>query len=184
MKPKKMQKEMQFKFNNGATRAEIFDEYKHQSLPEKRVASLVASLKDDTLCQLFSGRNNILIGFMFFQALLAAIVGYSAGLSIGGQAPFWLAGIATAIAFLFIIGFYRYSLVAYLAYIFISISQLPKLFQEPGDSLLALLIALSVSLGGIAFVWHIKSKLYPFFSIFGAKKTNSGFSFNDHTQTH
>lgn len=177
VKPRKMKQEMQAKFSAGVTRAELLNEYKGLTLPEKRVAACVASLKDETLCQLYSGRNNILISLMFVQALFAAFAGYTTGLSIGGQAPYWLAGIAASISFLFIIGFYRHSLTAYLAYIFLSISQLPNTFPSANDEPIELFIIWSITVGTILYVWHVKSKLYPYFGFFGAKKESGQFTF-------
>ncbi|EDM46958.1 hypothetical protein MDG893_15992 [Marinobacter algicola DG893] len=169
---------MQALFEQGFNREEIFERFIGRDLPEKRVASLVASLKDDTLCQLYSGRNNFLISVMFVHSIAAAFIGYIAGSDMEGQAPLWLAGIAALIPLLFMFGFYKYNLGAYLAFVFLSLTQMPRSFEGFNDAPVVVASGLLITIGTVVLVWHVKSKLYPYFGVFGAKQQGGRFDFS------
>lgn len=164
-------------FSEGASRAEIFEEFRDQGVKDKTLASIIASMKDETLCQLYSGRNNLLISVTFFQGLLVTFVSYYAGLPNGAEPALWAAGVAALIFALFIAGFYRCSLRAYRIYIFISFY---SLFVELGNGDLVSIAIASLFLG---FVWHIKSKLYPYFGLIGAKQVNGQYAFLSEERT-
>jgi hypothetical protein len=178
VKARKAKKEMQTLFDQGFSREEVFEKFIGNGLPEKRVASLVASLKDDTLCQLYSGRNNLLVSIMFVHSIAAALIGYIAGLEMGGQAPLWLAGIAALIPLMFMFGFYKYSLGAYLAYVFLSLTQMPRSFEGFNDAPIMVASGLLITIATVVLVWHVKSKLYPYFGLFGAKQQDGRFDFS------
>lgn len=179
MKARKAKKEMQALFEQGFSREEIFERFIGAGLPEKRVASLVASLKDHTLYQLYSGRNNLLVSIMFIHSIAAAFIGYIAGLDMGGQARLWLAGIAALIPLLFMIGFYKYSLGAYLAYIFLSLTQMPRSFEGFNEAPIIVASGLLITVATVLLVWHVKSKLYPYFGMLGAKQRDGRFDFSN-----
>lgn len=158
-------------FSNGASRAEAFQACRDQGVKDESLASIIASLKDDTLCQLYSGRNNFLISITFVQGLLVTFISYYAGLKNGSESALWAAGVAAFLFALFITGFYRCSLRTYVIYICISFY---SLFIELGNGDLVSIAVCGLLLG---FVWHVKTKLYPFFGLFRAKQINGQYAF-------
>ena len=67
-------------------------------------------------------------------------------------------------------GFYTHRVGAYNAYILLSVIQLPRSFEGFTSSPVATLIAVGLSVGVLAFVWYVRSKLFPDFAFITPKK--------------
>lgn len=169
MKNKELMKLMQSEFDFGKSLQSIFEKYKSEDIKEKKLAYFVASLKDKTLIQKYKIANNILIVLMGLFTIIAALSGYAMGLEMTPNTPIYWCAVAI-IPMIFLYGFIKHKHNTYVAYIMLSITQLPKLFSNVGGELAFDVIGLLVSLSIIILVWYLKLKLFPYMGFLGPKK--------------
>lgn len=177
MKKNELVKLMQQEFDNGEELQVIYEKYRNEGVKEKTYVFLVASLKSNLLIRKNKAVNNILVVIMFISACFVGLLGYSIGIESGSETPIVWSSIAL-IPLLFMYGFIRVNHQAYLIYIILSISQLPKLVNDMGEYPIADAVGIVVSLSLIAFVWYVKKIQFPYMGNFGAKKdSNNQYSF-------
>jgi len=177
MSKKEMKKEMQMLHDQGKAKMDIFNEFKDRGLKEKELAQIVAQLKNRTLCALHETKNNVLITLMFIQTLFVAFASYQMAIQ-SNLSPYTFAAIGASIGLLFIYGFYRFSALAYQAFILLTIIRLPREIEPLLKGDMVELIAFVISMCMFAYVWYLKSKLYPDLGLFGAKKSSGAYNFS------
>ncbi|WP_422472538.1 hypothetical protein [Endozoicomonas sp. ALB032] len=175
MKKRKVKQEMQELLNKGIGKSEIYKKYQDNGLPEKKLALMVTALPDPFLCQKYEKMNNLLILVMFVQASIAALIGFDTGALLGGHNIILFGLIGIAVPVLFIIGFYRYSLTAYNAFLILGIIQFPRLFKDIGQVPVFTTLVVVFSILSMGYVWFLKSRLYPDSGLFGVKKKGRGY---------
>lgn len=163
---------MQHLLNKGLRKSDIYKKYQDCGFPEKKLALMVAALPDQFLCHKYEKMNNLLILLMFIQACISALFGFNTGALMGGNNILLFGLISIAVPMLFIIGFYRYSLTAYNAFIILGIIQFPRLFKDAYQEPVLTALIITFSILTMAYVWYLKSRLYPESGLFGLKKSD------------
>jgi hypothetical protein len=169
LKTKGLIKLMQSELDSGVSLQAIFEKNKSDDIKEKKLAYLVSSLKDKTLIQKYKTANNVLIGIMVVITIISAFAGYGIGVEATPNSAIYWTAIAI-IPMLFLYGFFKINFQAYLAYLFLTISQFPKYLINFGAEPVTDIIGLVVSISIIALVWFLKGKLFPYMGFLGAKK--------------
>ncbi len=144
-------------------------------------ASLVAYYIASTPNEIIYGQNykkvNILIAIMFIKSLLGALNGYFVGLKYGSIAALFAALLGALFPLLFAYGFYKNDVRAYNIYILLTLAVLPQalieITREPVIASFCLVIILAV----LAFVWYVRSCLFPDFKFIWPRKVNGQYVF-------
>ncbi len=169
MKTKELLKVMQSDFDNGERLSDLYNKYKNDEISEKRLSTLLGNLKDKNLIKKHKTVNKVLIFVMCILTLFSVVIGYSLGINSGSSSPIYWTLIAILPA-MFTYGFIRNNQGAYLGYILLSLTQLPKSFVGFGDNPIADVLGVAISISVIALVWYVKSKLFPYMGFIGPKK--------------
>ena len=164
---------MQTEFDEGESLSAIYEKYGNKDIKEARLAYLVGTLKSKELIAKYKTGRAVLVIIMVLVTLLSALYGYGIGLTSGSSTPVYWSAIAI-IPLLFLYGFIRNSFQVYLAYIILSITQLPRSMVNFGENLVIDVISLLISVSIIAFVWYLKNKLFPYMAMMGPKKSKEG----------
>jgi len=129
----------------------------------------LGNLKDKNLIKKHKTANKILIALMCILTLFTVLIGYAFGVNSGSSSPIYWSLIAIIPA-MFTYGFIKKNQGAYIAYIFLSLSQLPKSFEGFGENIMVDVSGLVISISLVALVWYVKSKLFPYMGFIGPKK--------------
>ena len=165
----KLKKQCQSDFEDGLTRSIIFEKYAGQEISEKKLASVVASIRDTNLIKKYRMLNYALVGIMI---LLAVVMTFSL-LGILQSGDVKATALVLIIIFLFIAliyGVYKNYHQAYLIYALITSIKLPTHIEGFGDDLTVNIIELGLALFIVSSLWFLKIKLFPFMGIFGSPK--------------
>ena len=163
----------------GINKAEIYDKLVAQGAKKKSAAFYIASYADPRLKFRHDGKVNLLVTIMLIQAALAALLGATMAAEIHTNAKWLIAGLFALIPLLFAWGFYKYSAMAYNAYILLSIIQIPGQLSDFMAAPLANTIALSITVAILVFVWSLRSRLFPDFAFIFPRKINGEYVFID-----
>jgi hypothetical protein len=66
----KLKKQCQFDFDNGMSRSNIFEKHSENDISQKKLAAIVAAIKDATLTKKYRLLNYLLVGVMMLIAFL------------------------------------------------------------------------------------------------------------------
>ncbi|MCP3869574.1 MAG: hypothetical protein GY703_16045 [Gammaproteobacteria bacterium] len=162
---------------SGAEKSEVFSKLVAQGGKEKKVAHYIASYPDERLGFTHNGKVKVLVTIMFVQVIIAFLLGYGIAIDSDPTQKWLYGGLAAAIPLLLLWGFYKQSLIAYNAYILLSITQFPRqlsgFFEAPVENT----IALGISLVILGFVWFVRSKLFPDLGFISPRKHNGEYVF-------
>jgi hypothetical protein len=162
---------------SGVMKPDIYSMLVGQGAREKAVARHLAAYRDTHLRDENRTMLRVLIVVMLIQAVIAYLLG-SALSTGGGHGPGWLwGGLFAAIPLLFALGFYRQVLFAFNAYIALTLIQLPKLLTGITETPTESLFAVAINLAILAFVWFVRSRLFPDIGIFGPRKADGNYVF-------
>jgi hypothetical protein len=163
---------------NGIGKSKIFHELVSRGAKERMAAHYIASYPDERLGFRHEGKVKLLINIMFAQALLAFFAGYGMGLERQMQSP-WLPGLFVAIIPLLLMwGFHKQSAMAYNAYFFLAIIQIPQSLKSIGVTPVATSIGLVITFATLALVLYLRSKLFPDFVGITPKKVKGRYVFS------
>ena len=163
----------------GMAKSAVFAKLSGQGVKDSRLAYLIASYADPHRCYDNNGKINILVIVMLIQALLAAFLGFGIGAKIGPNAQWITGGLAAAIPLLFAWGFYTHKVGAYNAYILLSLIQIPKHLGGLVSNTVSTAIGLAISIAIIAFVWYVRSRIFPDFIFITPRKLKGQYVFGD-----
>jgi hypothetical protein len=141
------------------------------------VAYYIASSPNEIIYGQYYKKVNILIAIMFIKSLLGALNGYFVGLKYSSIAALFAALLGALFPLLFAYGFYKNDVRAYNIYILLILAQLPLLLVDIIKSPVGASIWLVIILAILAFVWHVRSRLFPDFKFIGPKKVNGQYVF-------
>jgi hypothetical protein len=163
--------------STGITKSEAFAQLSGQGVNESQLAYFIAGYPDPSRCAEHSGKVKVLIAVMIIQAVILFPVGFFIGAKIGANAKWIIGFISALIPLLFAFGFYGNRVGAYNAYILLSIVQIPNAFKGFTSTPIASSIGLAISIALIAFVWHVREKVFPGFTFVTPKKVKGKYIF-------
>lgn len=158
--------------NSGLSKKDVFDRLRDRGVPENKLAKLIASTPDEILCVLQAGKNNI---FITIFMLMSAIALWGSYITTEPRYQVYVVVSGVLINGLFLLGFFRFKLIAYNFYILLStISIVRELNSFFVTEAIYHLIGVVITLCLIAFVWFIRVQLYPDYRWIGCKKDKEG----------
>jgi len=162
----------------GTPKEKVFEQLAGQGVKDRQLAYFIASYADQDHCDDHGNKIDFLVTVMFIEAMIAFFVGYGIGSEIGPNAKWILGSLGALMPLLFGYGFYKNRVGAYNAYIFLSILQIPRSFEGFSSSPVATSIAIGVNVAVLAYVWYVRSKLFPDFAFMSPKKIKGEYVFS------
>lgn len=163
----------------GTPKSEVFSRLSGQGVKDRQLAYFIAAHPLPWRCDAHERKVNVLVSIMLLQAMFGFFAGFVIGSAIGPLARWILAGVVALFPVLFARGFYKHKVGAYNAYLLLSIVFLPKSLAGFGEHPVANGIALAINLSTIAFVWYVRSKLFPDFVAFSPAKVKGQYRFEN-----
>ena len=167
----KFKKQCQSDFDNGLSRSTIFEKYSKDEISEKKLATIIATTKDATLIKKYRLLNYLLVGVMVLLALVISFSFYEISKS-GETAVIIIASVIVLLFVALIYGIIKNNYQAYLIYALLTSIKLPTHFDGFGSDFTVNIIELSLALFLVSTTWFLKSKLFPYMTIFGSPKKN------------
>jgi hypothetical protein len=165
----KLKKQCQFDFDNGLSRASIFEKYSNGGISEKKLATIVATIKDSVLTKKYKLLNYLLVGVMVLSAVLVSFLFYEI-LKSSETSAIVLVSIIVLLFVSLIYGVFNNYHQAYLIYALLTTMKLPTHIEGFGSDLTVNIIELSLAFFVVCTTWFLKVKLFPFMSVLGGPK--------------
>lgn len=158
-------------------KSEVFARLSGQGIKDSQLAYLIASYADPALCMQHERKVNLLVTLISIHAVIVFLIGFGIGAKSGSDAKWLIGGLGASILILFAWGFHTHRVGAYNAWILLSIIQLPKSFNGFTANPLASTIGISVSIGMLLYVWHVREQLFPDFTFLTPRKLRGRYVF-------
>lgn len=175
-------KEIKAKVNallvSGTAKSDVFAQLAGQGVKDSQLAHFIASYPDQQRCDEHTKKVNVLITIMFVQALIASLIGFRAGITIGPNAKWIISVLSASIPLLFAFGFYKNFAGTYNAYIILAIVQLPKSLEGFSSNPTTTAVVLAINLAVVGYVWYVRKKIFPDFAFIGPKKAKGQYVFS------
>jgi len=162
----------------GTAKTDVFVKLAGQGVKDSQLAHFIASYADQQRCSEHSRKVSVLVTIMIFQALIAFLFSFGAGMKFGPNAKWIIGFISASIPILFAFGFYKNIAGAYNAYIILTIIQLPNSFTELSSNPIATTVVLVINLAVFGYVWYVRKKIFPDFAFIGPKKIKGQYVFS------
>jgi len=163
----------------GRSKTETFKALSGGAVKDKVLAYWIGSRPDPQLLEQHAGKIKVLLGLIYVQALSGLVGGYFLGLTISDGFAIVLGLLAGGIALLFAWGFHRHSAQTYTVYMLLSISQMPRLFEDYAEDPVSVIIGVVTTLAMVFFVAWVKNLLFPDLGFMGSKKIKGQFVFSN-----
>ena len=164
--------------DSGKKKQDIFQTLIANGENKSTVANSIASHPNQHSYKQNHKKINILIAAMFIWALFNAPNGYFIGIKTSSSYAWSLAFISALIPLLYAYGFYKNYAKAYniflalgLISLFIGLTRFLKLPN------IEVIITICFNITLLAYVWYVRSQLFPDFFILGPKKVNGQYVF-------
>ncbi|AJK49159.1 hypothetical protein [Burkholderia plantarii] len=163
----------------GETKSEVFRALSGQGVKDRALAFLIASHLDPRRYE----QNRIHVRIVIAVACLQLIIGLLTGAYLGvTRSPVEgsiVGGVVVVMAGLFLWGFATHNAGAYNAFLLVAIAQWARQLREfavdPGGAA----VALGVSIAIFAYVWFVRSRLFPDFAFIGPRKAGGQYVFTE-----
>lgn len=163
----------------GETKARIYDDLTEQGGKKRLVAHYIASYAAPRLKRQHKGKLIALMVVMVLQAGLAFLIGTGMAAQRHADSPLIWGTVFAAVPLLFAWGFYKPSALAYNAFIFLTIIQMPRTFSGFSEAPVASSIGIAINLAVLAYVWFVRSRLFPDFGFVTPTKVKGDYVFAD-----
>lgn len=161
----------------GVGKTAVFRLLSGHGVRDSLLAHYIASHVDVSEVDEHANKIDRLLWVMYAQALLGVWIGWTMAASWGpvgkGVALLLCAGLPLFFAW----GFYKNLAGFYNAYLLLQVVQLPKLFKDFNTDPVVTLIAVAINVAILAYVWYVRSKLFPDFLAFSPKKASGKYVF-------
>lgn len=177
MNKKEIKQKVAELINAKKSKDEIYKILTEQGENVSLVAYFIASNPNQIAYEQNYKKINILITFMFILALIGALNGYLVGLKYGSLFALFGAPLGALLPLFIAYGFYKNNVRAYNAFILLSLVQLPQALADIIKIPVVASIWLVIILTVLAFVLHVRSRLFPDFKFIGPRKVNGKYVF-------
>jgi hypothetical protein len=165
--------------SGGVTKSDVFARLTGQGVKDRLVAYFIAAHADPQRCRDNRGHRRAVLVIAYLQVFLGALAGFAAGRAISPLAGLIVAAIAISISLLFVWGFSKNKVGAYNAYLILTLTQLPRQFSGMTERPESTAIALLIGLGLLAYIWYVRSRLFPDFAFMAPKKVAGKYVFSE-----
>jgi hypothetical protein len=177
MNNKEVRAQVRDLLDKGTAKAEVFAQLTGQGAKDSRLAYFIASYPDPKRRNENGRKVSILIMVMIAQSLIGFLVGYGLGAETGPVAKWLLGALVALVPLIFAWGFYLPRVGAYNAYVLLTIIQLPRSFAGFQSTPIEVLIAVTINVAVLAYVWHVRDKLFPDFRFIYPRRSKGKYVF-------
>ncbi len=163
----------------GTPKSAVFKQLAGQGIKDSQLAYYIASYVSPERRYLHNRKVIALVTLMFILAFLGFFVGFVIGVQIGPNAKWILGAISALIPLAFAWGFQTYKAGAYNAYIVLSVIQIPKMLMRTSFAEPSTFVGVLISIAIIAYVWYLRTQLFPDFAWLSPNKKQGQFVFTD-----
>ncbi|MFP6558267.1 hypothetical protein WJ542_08040 [Paraburkholderia sp. B3] len=179
MKRSEMRTKVAVMLSAGAKKQDVFAELSGQGVKDRALAYLIATHVDPRRCADNKIHRRIVIAIACIQLMLAILLGGYVALNASMAVGVVVGAIGVLFAILFLRGFLTDNATIYTAFIFLSLSQLPRQLQGFSDDPVWASIGLGVGVVIIGYVWFVRHRLFPDLAIVSVRKINGKYVFSD-----
>jgi predicted branched-subunit amino acid permease len=165
--------------SEGVAKSDVFTRLTGQGVKDRLLAYLIASHADPERCRANRGHLLAIRIIAWLQVVIGVLVGYAAGSEISPVAGLIVAALAAAFTLLFVWGFSKNNAGAYNAYLILTITQLPRQFSGFEEHPVSTLIGLLIGLALLAYVWYVRTRIFPDFNFIAPRKVNGKYVFSE-----
>jgi hypothetical protein len=165
--------------SDGVAKSDVFTRLAGQGVKDRLLAYFIAAHADPQRCRANRGHLLAVRIIAWLQVIVGGLAGFAAGGEISAMAGLIVAGLAAAIALLFVWGFSRNKVGAYNVYLILTITQLPRQFSGLAEHPVSTLIGALIGLALFAYVWYVRTRIFPDFTFMTPKKMNGKYVFSE-----
>ncbi|KAE8754747.1 hypothetical protein FSO04_37975 [Paraburkholderia madseniana] len=165
--------------SDGVAKSEVFTRLAGQGVKDRLLAYLIAAHADPERCRANRGHLIAVRVIAWLQVIVGLLAGYAVGSEISAVAGLIVAGVAVAISLLFVWGFSKNNVGAYNAYLILTITQLPRQFTGFAERPVSTLIGCLLGVGLFAYIWYVRTRIFPDFNFIAPKKMNGKYVFSE-----
>jgi hypothetical protein len=162
---------------DGVAKSEVFSRLAGQGIKDRAVAYQIAAYADPQRCRANHGHLIVVRVIAWLQVLLGLLIGFAIGIRISPVAGLICAGVIGGFALLFVWGFSKNSFIAYRAYLLLTITQFPRQLTGFDAHPMPTLISLLIGLALFAYIWFVRSRIFPDFNFVSPRKVNGRYVF-------
>ena len=160
--------------DSGQSKKEVFENLKGRGVKDSKLAMMISSVPDEVLCMLHERKNNTLVTIYAFFCVLTVWITY---VTVEPNLRLFILVLQVSISLLLIWGFFSFKLLAYNVYIVINLISIPKeMMTTFATNDLVSMIGIGIGIGVLmlAYVWYVRSSLYPDIGFMSVKKDKAG----------
>jgi hypothetical protein len=163
----------------GRKKQDVFTALSGKGVKDRVLAYRIAAFADPQRCAENKTHIRALVVISCIELLVGTFVAFSSGFQISARSGLIFAVLAALFGALFVWGFAKNKANIYNGFILISLTQLPRAFQgfSTGPGTTAIAVAINITL--VAYVWFVRSRLFPDFAFVSPRKTNGEYVFSD-----
>lgn len=165
--------------SNGVAKSEVFTRLTGQGVKDRLLAYFIAAHADPERCRANRGHLIAVRVIAWLQVIVGLLAGYAVGSEISAVAGLIVAAVAVAIFLLFVWGFTKNNVGAYNAYLILAITQLPRQFTDFAEHPMSTLIGCLIGVGLFAYIWYVRTRIFPDFNFMSPKKLNGKYVFSE-----
>jgi hypothetical protein len=178
MNKKEVQTEILRLLSLGGSKSEVFRLMRGGVVGDRKIAHLIASYAAPALCEKYG---KLIIGVVtvaWIQLVIFVLLIFTTSWKFGFFNCVMFTGLAGCLGYLFVWGFAKNKAWAYNVTIFLNVVNSHKLvegfFDDPVINSIKLLIRVAL----VAFVWYVRSKVFPDFYFFSPRKNKGEYVFS------
>jgi hypothetical protein len=163
----------------GEKKQAVFSELSGKGVKDRVLAYFIASYADPQRCARNKIHRRIAIAITYIQLALAILAALYIATNMSVAVGLIVGAIGVLFGALFVWGFTKNKASMYTAFIFLSLSQLPRQLQGFMDTPVASLVGLAIGVGIVAYVWFVRQRLFPDILVVGPRKVAGQYVFSD-----
>lgn len=177
MNKKQTKAKVQALLTAGVGKTAVFRLLKGHGVRDSVLAHYIASHVDASEVDEHANKIDRLLWIMYAQALLGLWIGWGMAAAWGPVGKGVALLLCAGLPLLFAWGFYRNLAGFYNAYLLLQVVQLSKAFKDFNAEPVITLVAVGINIAVLAYVWYVRSKLFPDFLAFTPKKQSGKYVF-------
>lgn len=174
-------KEVKAKVNallgSGVGKTAVFRLLQGKGVRDGVLAHYIASHVDVSEVDEHATKIDRLLWIMYALALLGLWVGWGLAAPFGPVGKGIVLLLCAGVPLLFAWGFYKNMVGAYNGYLVLQLVQIPKMFKDFNTEPVITLVVVGIHIAILAYVWYVRSKLFPDFLALTPRKLSGKYVF-------
>lgn len=178
MNKKAIRAEVESRLSLGDSKTSTFRELSGKGVSDRVLAHLIASHASPARCMQHAKLIDAMIVLSWLQLALVVVLSVIMGWRHGFMATLIAAVLLGGLVYPFVWGFTRNRAWAYNVTILLSILNLPQCLKGIDSNPVGSAASLAITVGTIGFTWYVRSKVFPDFAFFSARKAKGAYVFS------